>query len=243
MTRIKSAFYAKTGGRSADLWSILHPPYTIWNMSYAAIGASLAESINWMILFWTLLAFFLGTGIASHALDELKGRPLKTGFSDRELLSFSIAALAACFILALVASFILTPWIMAFAALGILLVVGYALEWAQGLVHTDLGFALSWGGFPVIVGYFAQEKSISAAALLAAAAAVFYSLAQRKLSTPARFVRRSTRNAKVLFESAEGNTEWDLTHLLSTWEDPLKKMCWSIFLLALGLLALHQLGE
>jgi hypothetical protein len=239
MSRIESAFYARTGGRMADYRTLLHPPYTAWNMSYAAIGAALAPSVDWTILSCTLLAFFLGTGIASHALDELNGRPLKTRISDRELLAIGVGALACCFVLAAIGSYLVSPWIMALAVLGSLLVVAYALEWADGLVHTDLGFALSWGGFPVLVGYFAQTETVSPAAVLVAAGAVLYSLAQRSLSTPARYVRRSTRDAKVLLETPDGAEEWDIARLLGTWEKTLAIMSWSIVLIAMGMLSMH----
>ncbi len=239
MSRIESAFYARTGGRLADYWTLLHPPYTAWNMSYAAIGAALAPAVDWTILSCTLLAFFLGTGIASHALDELNGRPLKTRISDRELLSLGIGALACCLLLGAVGSYIVSPWIMALAVLGSLLVASYAMEWGGGLVHTELGFALSWGGFPVLVGYFAQTGTISTAAVLAAAGAVLYSLAQRSLSTPARYVRRSTQDAQVLFDTPEGPKQWDIARLLGTWEKPLAIMSWSIVLIAMGMLAMH----
>jgi len=61
---------------------LLHPPYTLWHLSYAALGAGLAPVLDWWRLGLTLLVFFAGTGVAAHALDELKGRPLGTGFSE-----------------------------------------------------------------------------------------------------------------------------------------------------------------
>ena len=81
----RPAYYAPVGSRSGDLVAVLHPPYTAWHLSHVAIGAALAPQIDWRILAATLLAFFFGTGIAAHALDERNGRPLHTTLSDRFL--------------------------------------------------------------------------------------------------------------------------------------------------------------
>ena len=42
----------------------------------------------------TLLGFFLGVGLAAHALDELRGRPLGTAIPDRVLQGVAIVSLA-----------------------------------------------------------------------------------------------------------------------------------------------------
>ena len=70
-----------------------------------------------------------------------------------------------------------------FIALGPLLVLAYNLELFGGWIHTDLGFAVAGSAFPVLVGYFVQADRLDLTAVLAAAAAVGLSLAQRSLST------------------------------------------------------------
>ena len=73
------AYYAaRTTGWRRDVWALLHPPYTAWHLSYVLIGASLAPTVSLTRLVATLLAFFLAVGVAAHALDELRGRPLQT---------------------------------------------------------------------------------------------------------------------------------------------------------------------
>src|SRR6478752_3519345 len=79
------AFYARRGGPLGDWVTVLHPPYTLWRISYAAIGAALAPRIDWTVLGFTVLAFALAVGVAAHALDEWNGRPLRTGISSRAL--------------------------------------------------------------------------------------------------------------------------------------------------------------
>ena len=42
----RAAFYALTPGGWRDYWTLLHPPYTIWHLSYVVMGASLASVVN-----------------------------------------------------------------------------------------------------------------------------------------------------------------------------------------------------
>jgi hypothetical protein len=74
----RPAYYAARRGGWRDWWTLLHPPYTGWHLSYVVIGAALAPRVQLTNLIATVLAFFLATGLAAHALDELRGRPLRT---------------------------------------------------------------------------------------------------------------------------------------------------------------------
>jgi hypothetical protein len=189
-----AAFYARRGGRIADWWTLLHPPYTIWHVSYAVIGAALAPRLSWAMLGATVLAFLLAVGVCAHALDELHGRPLGTAISDATLRGISAASLLAAVLIGALAVPHAGPLLVPAIAVGIVLVLGYNLELFGGRLHTDLGFALAWGGFPVAVGFLAQRPPLLHLATLAAAlavlAAVALSVAQRRLSTPARLIRR-----------------------------------------------------
>jgi hypothetical protein len=232
-----AAYYARQGSRLADAWSLLHPPYTAWNMSYVAIGTALAPSVDWPVLGLMLLTFFLGTGIAAHALDELQGRPLKTDFSDRTLKLLAGAALVSAALLGIVMVRFTSPAVLVIFGAGIFLVLAYNLEWWQGRFHSDIAFALSWGGFPVIAGFWTQAGTITPAAAATAGAATLLSLAQRSLSTPARFVRRKTDAGGALFKTGGADIKWQKKELLATWEKPLRLLSWSVILLAAGMLA------
>ena len=83
----RPAFYALRPGGWRDLITLLHPPYTAWHLSYVALGAAAAPRIHPDRLLAAVCAFFLAVGIAAHALDELRGRPLRTGVSDRSLIT------------------------------------------------------------------------------------------------------------------------------------------------------------
>jgi hypothetical protein len=234
----RPAFYARTGNLRGDLIALLHPPYTAWHLSYVVYGAALAPRLDWMALAGTLLAFFFGTGVAAHALDEWHGRPLGTRMSDSALLSLAGFGIAASGAVALAGASMLSPWVLAWAAAGTLLMVGYTLEWHTAL-HSDAGFALTWGGFPVLVGYWAQTGGIEVAAILMALAATLLSLAQRALSTPARTVRRKASDATAHFEGSAGLADWGREQLLATWEQPLKLLAAAVVTLAAGLLTMR----
>lgn len=238
MSTNQPAFYARPGTLQGDLIALLHPPYTAWHLSYVAIGAALAPSLDWTRLAGTLVAFFLATGIGAHALDEWHGRPLRTSLSHRTLLLLGVSGLAAAGLLAVIGSFVISPWLLVWATCGALLATGYALEFHPAL-HSDLGFALSWGAFPVLVGFWAQAERLGAGILLMATTMTLLSLAQRALSKDARFVRRSVATVSVEFEVAGQCKRWPRERLLTSWELPLQLLAASVVTLAVALLVLR----
>ena len=86
--RRAAAFYdtGRGTGGIRDWITLLHPPYTVWHLSYVVFGAAVVPHLVLWRLGGTLLAFFLAVGIGAHALDELHGRPLGTGISSRQLI-------------------------------------------------------------------------------------------------------------------------------------------------------------
>jgi hypothetical protein len=223
---------------TGDLLAVLHGPYTLWHLSYVAIGAGLAASVDWLVLAGTLLAFFFGTGIAAHAFDELHTRPLHTGLPDIALRALGIGGFTVAAAIAVVGAFVLTPWVLAWAAIGITLAAGYAVEQPR-LLHTPLGFALAWGAFPVLVGYWAQSLLLDGIALAAAAFATMTSLVQRSLSTSARNVRRTVDRAELNLHRGDSIETWDETMVLASWERSLRVLAWAMPSLALALLLSH----
>ncbi|MBI4172314.1 MAG: hypothetical protein HY511_06110 [Actinobacteria bacterium] len=204
---MKPAFYALRPGGGRDYVSLLHVPYTLWHLSYVAIGACLAPVVDWSLLGWTLAAFALALGVAAHALDELRGRPLGTRIPSWALGGLAMSSLAAASAIGIAFAVDTTLWLLAFVAAGAFLVLAYNLELAGGLFHSDLWFGLAWGGFPVLTAYFAQAERLRWEALLAAAFAVLLSLAQRRLSTPVRLVRRRVTEVSGTIELSDGTRE------------------------------------
>jgi len=231
MTTSRPAFYARTGSPLADFVTLLHLPYTAWHLSYVALGAALATEVNAIRLLGTVVAFAVGLGVGAHALDELHDRPLSTGLSATSLRFFGWGGLAAAGTIALVGSYVISPVALVWGAAGVLLAAAYALEWSTWL-HSAAGFAISWGAFPVLVGYWAQTESISVGAVVVAGAAAILGLTQRALSTPARRLRRNATQANT----AASDQDWDQSNLLSTWERPLQLLALAHVVLAVGLL-------
>jgi hypothetical protein len=190
----------------------------------------------------TLLAFFLAMGIGAHALDELHGRPLGTQISDRTLVALAVLGVAGAAGIGVHGILVSTPWLGAPIPVGVFLVVAYNLELFGGLVHSDMWFALAWGGFPVLVAYVAQTGRLSPGALLVGAGCVAISLAQRILSTPVRHLRRHVSEvAGTLILKGGGTQPIDLEALKGPPERALRVLCVAMPLLALGLVLARNL--
>ena len=236
MSETRPAFYAARPGAWRDWWTLLHPPYTAWHLSYVVIGASLAPRVHGSRMVGALLAFFLAVGVAAHALDELHGRPLRTSIPSRALVAATAAGLAGAVALGALGVSRVGAAIVPFIVVGPLLVVAYNAELFGGIVHTDVGFALAWGAFPVLTAYVAEAGRLSLAAVLGSLGAFALSLAQRALSTPARRLRRSvTAVHGSLTMSDGGETAIDERLLLAPLERALRAMSWAVVVLAAGL--------
>jgi hypothetical protein len=203
----RPAFYALERGGWRDYVTLLHPPYTLWHLSYVAIGAGLAPDPDARRLLWTLLAFALAMGVGAHALDELNGRPLGTGISDRTLVALAVVSVAGAVAVGVGTALAWTLWLLPFVAFGGVVVVAYNLELFGGRLHTDTWFALAWGAFPVLTAYVAATERVAPEAVLAAASAAFLSLAQRRLSTEVRRVRRRIASVEGALVDADGRRE------------------------------------
>jgi hypothetical protein len=188
----RPAFYALSSGGWRDLVTILHPPYTAWHLSYVAIGAALAPTFVFWRLGAALTAFFFALGIGCHALDELAGRPLGTRLSRNALVGLAVAGLAGAVAIGILGAVVLSAWLIPFALVGAFLAVAYNLELFDGRFHTDLWFAVAWGGFPALTGWFVEALNLRPQCVLIALACALLSVAQRRLSTPARELRRRT---------------------------------------------------
>ena len=186
----RPAFYALRTGGWRDYVTLLHPPYTLWHLSYVAIGGALVPHMRWSVLGWTVLAFLLAMGVGAHALDELRGHPLQTAIPRRVLVALAVVSIAAACAVGVWVSSWRTWWLLAFVGAGAFIVVAYNLELFSGAFHSDVWFALAWGAFPVLTGYFACAGRLRGEAVLGAAFAFCSSLAQRTLSTPVRHARR-----------------------------------------------------
>ena len=198
------AFYAARGGSWRDYWTLLHPPYTVWHLSYVLLGAALAPSPDPKIVAGALVAFGLAVGVGAHAFDELHGRPLRTQIPSPVLAVLGTAALLAAVAIGIVGVTMFGPLFFLLVALGASTVVLYGLE--VPFVHSDVGFALGWGAFPVVATAYATGAH-PVPIVLAAIAAALLSLAQRRLSTRARSIRRRAVSVSGEIVYSDGTKE------------------------------------
>jgi hypothetical protein len=235
---VRPAFYALGHGRAGDLLTLLHPPYTAWHLSYFALGAAVAPHLYLNRLLWGLLAFGLAVGVAAHALDELHDRPLATRLSDRTLILLVATSLIGALAIGLAG--VVTVWVglAPLVLAGVLFLPAYNLELAGGRFHSDLWFAVGWGAFPAFTGYVANAERIALPGLLIAGGCLALSLAQRRLSAPARELRRRTRAVRGVRISSDGGAEeLSLAGLLAPLDGALAAMSVAVVLTACALVA------
>jgi hypothetical protein len=233
----RPAFYALRRGGWRDYVTLLHPPYTLWHLSYVAIGAALAPEADAARLAWTAAAFALALGVGAHALDELHGRPLATAIPDAVLVALALVSVAAAVAIGIGGALAWTPWLLPFVVAGAVLVPAYNLELWGGRFHSDLWFALAWGAFPLLTAYVAAAERVRVEAVLAAAFAALLSLAQRRLSTPVRTLRRRVAGVEGTVVHRDGRRE-ELTAdaLLAAPEGALRALTAATVALAAALL-------
>jgi hypothetical protein len=234
----RPAFYAIGRGRLGDALTLLHPPYTAWHLSYFALGAAVAPHLHVDRLLWGLAAFGLAVGVAAHALDELHDRPLGTALSDRTLIVMATASLLGALAIGvagvLTVSVALAPLVLA----GGLFLPAYNLELAGGRFHSDLWFAVGWGAFPAFTGYFVNAEKVALPGLLIAAGCLAMSVAQRRLSSPARELRRRTSSVSGVRTLADGrDEELTLAGLLAPLDGALAALSLAVVVTACALVA------
>ena len=235
-----AAWYALRPGGWRDYITLLHVPYTLWHLSYVVIGAALAP--QWLPgrLGTTLVAFAFALGIGAHALDELRGRPLATRIPDRVLWLLAAGSISIAIAIGVVAAIVWWPWLLAFVAFGGFIVVAYNLELFGGAFHSDLWFAVAWGSFPLLTAYAAAAETITRAAIAAAVFAALYSLAQRRLSTPVRMVRRRVLSVSGSLELDSGEVRPITDALLTRGpEEALRALTAATIALAVALVLLR----
>ena len=232
----RPAFYALGRGRAGDLLTLLHPPYTAWHLSYFALGAAAAPHLHADRLLWGLAAFGLAVGVAAHALDELHDRPLRTGLSDRTLMVLALTSLLGALAIGIGGIVTVTVWLLPFVLAGGLFLPAYNLELIGGRLHGDLWFAVGWGAFPALTGYFVNAEKIALPGLLIAGGCLAMSVAQRRLSSPARDLRRRTSSLSGVRTRPDGSTEeLSLPELLAPLDGALAALSLAMVVTALAL--------
>lgn len=203
-TGARPAFYALAPGGWRDYVTLLHLPYTLWHLSYVVIGGCLAAHPDGGRLALTVAAFFLGLGIAAHALDELNGRPLQTRIPTGVLVALAVVSLGGACALGIGVAIAHDLWLLAFVAFGGFIAPAYNLELFSGRFHNWFWLAAAWGAFPILTAYFAMADRVTGEAVLAALFGALLIRAQQTLSTPVRDIRRRTVSVTGTIEKTDG---------------------------------------
>ncbi len=241
----RPAFYAMRRGGWRDLVTVLHPPYTAWNLANVCFGAAAASQIHTDRFVSTLAAFFLAVGVGAHTLDELNGRPLNTQLSDRTLIALAVGSLTGAIGIGIAGCVIISATLIPFVLAGAFIVVAYNLELFGGRFHTDFWLAAAWGGFPALTSWWVNTLSFGSAKTVVAGALVTagcfgLTTVQRRLSTPVRRLRRKTVSVSGE-QRLEDGTVIPLTasELAGPLDGSLRSLSWAVVALSIGLVVIR----
>jgi hypothetical protein len=237
-------WYAAEGGRWREAWTMLHLPYTGMVLAFVVLGASLAPQISLAILGWLLVAYFLGLGLGAHFLDQISGAGTRYAahWKDRELVLVGGASLTLAAALGIVGSLFVVPrGTLALVVVQCIFALGYPLgRRLGGILHRDGWFALSWGAFPFVTGFYTQTGTLTAPVVLTATAVGGIALVEILLSRHCREMRREHRERTLLRVGRNGTHPFPGNSLHRP-EAALKALVATSYLLAAGALLSHYL--
>jgi hypothetical protein len=228
-------FVPKFGSRRfRSFVGLLFLPYTAMVLAYAVIGCAIAAHIEGTRVLAIVIIYFLGLGVAAHAVDALgskEAKPWGKAFSQKQLWIIASVSLTAAYGIA--AHFIVryVPWLGVVAVLEGFFVFAYNLEWFGGKFHTDGWFAFSWGFLPVLAGYLIQTNKISVAAVVLASAMALLSRVEIKASRPYKDLKRKRHSLQK-----------DQQLMMQQYEMILKSISLGVILLGSGLLIWRLAG-
>jgi len=234
----KPAWYSIPGhGQISDFVNLLHPPYTVWHLSYVLIGIAISPVIFLDRSIAVLLAFFFGLGIGAHALDETMGNPLQTRLSKKRLYIIGLTSISVAVGIGLYYVVTVSLLILPIVLAEVFFALAYNLEMFGKKFHTMIVFAISWGVLPFLTGYFVNSLSISPTAVVVAVAIALLTYVQRTLSFQARSIRGNNFSPQQSLRLTSGE-EVTVTsrELILPAERSLKALSIMIFLFAIALI-------
>jgi len=247
---MRGAWYAQSGGKTRELYTILHLPYTSMVLSYVLIGAALSPIIYPDRVILTLFAYFLGLGLSAHALNELHARHWGKALGKRELRIVFAAPLFGALLVGGYGMYVLyrAAQGVPFAPLVLLVFIGmetfflfaYNLEISAVKFHSDLSFAVSWAALPVIISYYVNALAVTAAVILVALAAAATAGIEINLSRWCKDWRRRTSLKEMRFEDGT-SLSMTTAQLIAKPEKCLKLIVVAVDLVAVGLIIFRLL--
>lgn len=206
---------------------LLFLPYTAMVLSFTVIGSLTAPRVHWDRVVALVIVYFLGLGIAAHALDALGSKETKPWgevLTKRQLWLMATLSLVAAYLVAIYYMILYAPLLWTVAIAEGFFVFAYNLEWFGGRFHSDRWFAFSWGFLPVLAGYILQTNRVSAAASILAGSMALMSLIEIKASRPYKELKK---RSPVLEERERA--------LMARFETILKCVSLGVILLGVGL--------
>lgn len=202
---MKQTWYYAEGSKKAELWTILHLPYTFMALSFLVVGFSISKPVNYTVLVVALIAYFFGL-TAAHAFDQLPGMgsTYVKYLTKKELLT--LGSISTVIALSLGVWFIIgwqALWMLPLMIIQASFVILYPMSTLfKGFFHTDFWFAVGFGAMPVAVGFYANNLSFSWLILPFGAICFLISAIEINLS---RFVRKQRAEGAndVLIERPE----------------------------------------
>jgi hypothetical protein len=193
-------------------------------LAYTVIGSMLAPVVYWDRVVAILMIYFLGLGIAAHALDAIGApagsKPWSNTFSKRMLWAVAITALVMAYGIGTYYIVTVAPWLGLIAALEGFFLFAYNLEGWNGRFHTDSWFVFSWGILPVWAGFVIQTNRLSFPALFLGVAMGLVSLVEINASRPYKALKKSGEESPHIVQ----------------YETILKSVSGSVILLAIGMM-------
>ncbi|NJD53653.1 MAG: hypothetical protein FIB07_12385 [Candidatus Methanoperedens sp.] len=203
---MKKTWYQIEGSKRAEIWTILHLPYTAMNLSFLAIGFGIAGIHRWDVFAWVIVAYFLGLGIAAHSFDQLPGMGSSyvKYLMPRELLLLGLAAVSIAVIISIYWMIELAAWhLLWMIPLQTFFVWAYPARFMKGFFHNDFWFAVSFGFIPVMVGFYLNTLTLNPAFLIWAVLAANISAIEITLSRYVRAVRKDVEDAEYYIHKPE----------------------------------------
>lgn len=240
----QGAWYARSGSKVRELYTVIHLPYTSMVLSYVLIGAAASPSFYLNRVILTLLAYFLGLGASAHALNELHARHWGEALSKRALEILFVVPLIGAILIgaygiavlyaasgALVAPLVL----LAFIFLETFFLFAYNSDLSRGKFHSDASFAFSWAALPTIISYYVNALTITLDAILVALAMAATAGIEINLSRWCKEFRRKSPVTELRF--ADGaKLNLTTTELIARPEKALKLIVVAVDLAAVGLI-------
>lgn len=193
---MNQTWYQKQGSAWADFWTMLHLPYTLMCISFLVIGFGIERVSRWDIFILTVIAYFLGLGIASHSFDQLSGMGSSyvQHISQKNLMLIGMVSVTTAVFIGVNIMFHLKAWnILWMIPIQTFFVWAYPVsKFMKGVFHSDFWFAVSFGFIPVMVGYYINTLTLNPIFIGWAVVAFIISLIEITLSRYVRAIRRTT---------------------------------------------------